>query len=86
MIDSLKSHRGYYLSFGVLMFLCVTLILKTANDTDIRMAILFLTGFLYAFWGIVHHLVHHDVSVKIVLEYVLVGALGIVLVLLLSGF
>lgn len=86
MINSLKSHRGYYSSFGILMFLCVTLILKTSNEPSLRMAILFLTGFLYAFWGIVHHLVHHDVSIKIMLEYVLVGALGISLVLLLSGF
>lgn len=85
MINLFKSHRGYYLSFGILMFLCLSLILKTANEPNLKFIAVFLTAFLYAFWGIVHHIAHHDVSLKIVLEYILVGGLGISLVLFLGS-
>jgi hypothetical protein len=82
MKNLLKYHTGYYLSLGAMMLLCMTLIMKTTNEPRLRVAVICLTSFIYVFWGIAHHIVHHDISLKVVLEYVLIGIIGTVLVLL----
>lgn len=85
MVNLFKSHKLYYLSFTALMLLCLALIFKTVDTPDVRFIVLLLTVFLYIFWGIAHHILHHDVSLRIVLEYLLVGGLGISLVLFLGS-
>jgi hypothetical protein len=82
MNNLLKSHIGYYLSLGSLLLICVGLIFTAGNQPAVKMAILVMTAVLYVIWGVAHHAVHHDISAKIVVEYVLIAALGMVLVLL----
>lgn len=81
------SHLGYYISliiillFGVLLTLLVT-------DRQLQMEIVVLTALFYIVWGILHHFINHDLSMKIVIEYILIGALGLAAVffLLKGGF
>lgn len=40
-----------------------------------------ITSLFYVGWGILHHFVHHDLNAKIVVEYVLIGSLGMTVVL-----
>lgn len=82
MKNLLKYHTGYYVSLGILMFLCLTLLLKSYRIPEYKTIIIFMTAFLYAFWGIAHHIIDHDISLKVVIEYVLIAALGIALLLL----
>jgi len=44
------------------------------------MGIILLCGIFYVVIGIIHHLLAHDISSKIVLEYVLMATLGISIV------
>lgn len=37
------------------------------------------TALFYVIWGIVHHFVDHDLSVKIVIEYLIVAIFAIVI-------
>lgn len=85
MKNLLKYHTGYYLFFGVLMFLCLTLLLKSYRTPEYKIIIIFITAFLYTFSGIAHHIIDHDISFKVVIEYVLIAALGIVLLLLIAS-
>ncbi len=81
MKNLFKYHTGYYITLGVLMFLCLTLLIKSYQIPEYRIIIIFMTAFLYTFWGIAHHVIDHDISLKVVLEYILIASLGIILML-----
>jgi hypothetical protein len=34
----------------------------------------------YIVWGIVHHYIHHDLTVSVVIEYLVIASLGMVIV------
>lgn len=44
------------------------------------MAIIIFAACFYVFWAVIHHLMHHDLSGKVVVEYVLIAMVGISLV------
>ena len=68
---------GYYSVFLLMAALGFYLLMANADSEQGRMTIVVLLAFFYVVWGLLHHYIHHDISTKIVLEYVLVGALGI---------
>jgi hypothetical protein len=79
----LESHISYYASLIILLALCCALILRTAKQPGFQLIVIILTAFLYIIWGIAHHKSYHYISLKIVLEYVLIGLIGMGLMLLL---
>lgn len=44
------------------------------------------TSVMYVLWGIVHHAIQKDLHHKIVIEYMLIGAIAIVLLVTILGF
>ena len=83
----LEKHLGYYFSLvAILFFGFLTVIFL--QDKSSQLLVLILTALFYILWGIIHHHLHHDLTAKIVVEYVLMGALGIsaVFLLLKGGF
>ncbi len=44
------------------------------------------TAFAYVVWGIIHHALQKDLHQKIVVEYILIGAIAIVLLVTILGF
>lgn len=77
MIQRVKAHLGYYSVFLLMACLGFYLLLVNVGSEQGRVTIVVLLAFFYVVWGLLHHYIHHDISTKIVLEYVLVGALGI---------
>lgn len=77
MIKKIKTHLPYYTVFLLIGVLGFWLLALNAHDPQGRMVVIVLLAFFYIIWGLLHHYVHHDISTKIVLEYVLIGALGI---------
>ncbi len=75
-------HKAYYLSLSVIFIMGLALMLVAKHNPQLRMMAILMMAFFYVLWGIVHHILDHDMSVRIVIEYVLLGALGIVLALL----
>lgn len=82
MMNMFKDHLGHYISlitvFAVGLFFIVSL-----GDKQAQVLIAAFLTFFYVLWGIFHHLMHHDLSPKIVVEYVLIGSLGLSLILFL---
>lgn len=76
-----KKHFLYYIFLIFLLSLGIFLTIQTGYDRQLQFIIIILTAFFYVILGILHHLFEHDLSSKIVLEYVLMGALGISVVL-----
>lgn len=65
------------------MILGVTLILQASYDKSFQAVLVVFTSFIYALLGILHHYFEHNISVKIVIEYVLISTLGMAIILLL---
>lgn len=78
-----KKHWGYYLSLLGILFLGIFLAIQASPDRQLQMLTVILTTFFYVAWGILHHFLNHDLTVKIVIEYLLIGSLGMAIILFL---
>lgn len=78
-----KKHIGYYLSIAVILALVFFLVINTAYDKGLQMMMVILTALFYGGWGILHHFINHDITAKIVIEYILMGSLGVTIALFL---
>lgn len=50
-------------------------------DKQFQTGVIIAVGVSHVVWGIVHHLIHKDLSLEVVLEYIMVAILGITSVL-----
>lgn len=86
MFRKLKKHVGYYTSLFLIFFLGFILTVLATPDIRLQSIIILLTVFFYVLWGILHHLINHELTIRIMIEYVLIGVLGIgILFFMLSG-
>ncbi|OGH42629.1 MAG: hypothetical protein A3H79_03020 [Candidatus Levybacteria bacterium RIFCSPLOWO2_02_FULL_36_8b] len=83
MTENLKKHTIYYLSLLTILVIGIYFALNTSYDKTLQTVIIVLTVLAYIIWGIMHHLANHDLKMKIVVEYVLVGGLGLSIILFL---
>ncbi len=70
------SHVGYYVSL-IAILLFGFILASLSSDKHLQMVIVILTALFYVIWGILHHLINHDLTAKIVVEYILIGSLGL---------
>lgn len=73
-------HFGYYISMLLIFFLGFLASIVSYPNLPLVFTVLVLTVVFYVIWGIVHHKINHDLSPKILLEYLLIGFLGISLI------
>ncbi len=83
IFKEVRKHVVYYASLFAILSFGFFLASIDASDKRLQMAITVMTAFFYVSWGILHHLVNHDLTLKIVVEYILIGSLGITIVLFL---
>lgn len=72
-----KRHLGYYLGLVIVLLAGVLLISQTLHDLNLVMGVTIFMSAFYVGWALLHHFIHHDIHAKIVVEYVLIGMLGI---------
>lgn len=77
-----KKHVGYYLSLIGVLLVGLVGIYMVGVDNQLRMTIVMAMATFSIFWGVLHHYIHHDITAKIVLEYVLIGSVAISLAFL----
>lgn len=73
----IRQHLLYYSTMTGLQVLGFFLVLDAAPRIGVQMVLVVVTSIIYFFWALLHHYLHHDLHRKIVLEYMLVGLLGI---------
>lgn len=83
MHSCFKTNIGYYFSLALILILGFFLSLETWDNQQIQFVVIAMTAFFYVGWGILHHLIYHDLTAKIVIEYVLIGSLGMTVILFL---
>lgn len=80
MFRQLRRHRFYLGSLLLIQLFCLLLILAANGNEALQMKFVVLAALAYVIWGFVHHKIHHDLHAKVVIEYVLMGFLGIAII------
>jgi len=79
MLQDVKKHKVAYSLLAILATVFLGLIYTFRSTPYILMLVTFSFGLLYFVWGVVHHLIEHNLSGRIMLEYGLVTALGLII-------
>ncbi len=73
----MKKHLFYYIAL-ILMCLLSVLLVKVVNfSKQEQFFIVVFLGFFYAVWGVLHHVLHHNLRPRIFIEYIVIAILGI---------
>lgn len=80
MKQKIKEHLFYYVSLFVVIALGVILALQFSYSKQMQMLVVVMTTFFYVGLGILHHRENHDLTAKIMVEYTLIGGLGMTIV------
>lgn len=80
MVKLLKKNSIYYTLLLSVMISGFGVFLSLANNPQLQMITVVLLSFFYVGFAVLHHYLTNDLSVKVVIEYVLMAALGITLV------
>lgn len=77
MFRKFKKHLGYYVSLIIILFLGLILVNLASPNIKLQGLIIVATVLFYVVWGVLHHSINHEIMPKIVVEYILIGLLGI---------
>ena len=80
MLDNMKKHLGYYLSFLVILVGSIYLIFQNQGDKNLILIFVSLFAGSYIIWGLLHHIVHHSLTLRVVIEYIVVASLGVAVI------
>ena len=75
-----SKHLPHYLSLLGIFILGVLGFVIFSYDKGFQIAILAAIAISYVVWGIIHHSIHKDLYLAVVLEYIAVAILGFVIV------
>ena len=77
MRKKIKKHLLYYISLITMLLLGLILVVLANPNLRLQMLIIFGIIILFILWGGAHHLKNHQLTGRIMVEYILVGLLGI---------
>jgi hypothetical protein len=78
MIDLKKNLSHYFSLFGILIFTFVGFFVFS-YDKNFQLAVIGAASVGYFTWGVVHHLIHNDLNLQLIIEYGVVACLGFVI-------
>ena len=61
------------LGFSLVMFSLLQ------GKSELQLMVGFIASLSYVMWGVIYHVIEHDLYPKVVVEYILVAAVGLVL-------
>ena len=80
MMKDFTKHLSHYVPlFGLLAAGFVAFWLFS-YDRVFQIATVISTALAYVLWGIVHHYIHRDLNVSVIVEYLVIASLGLVVI------
>ena len=79
-LQRVVKHLPHYLPLVGILFFGFWGFYTFSYDRIFQLAVAVGVAFGYVTWGVVHHYVHKDLYLEVVLEYIFVSILGLVLV------
>lgn len=80
-----KERRLHFLILLLILGGGLAMFYYARGDAPLQLAIGMVTAVSYVAWGLVHHAMQRDLHKKIVIEYVLIGTLAVMLLLIILG-
>jgi hypothetical protein len=77
MYKKFKKHIGYYFSLLVILLSGLILVFLLSPNIKLQVVIVLITIFFYILWGVMHQFLNHELTTRIMIEYILVGLLGV---------
>ncbi len=81
-----KANVIHLLILAVMLLLGAWTFLAVTPNVSLQLLVGISTAVAYVVWGIMHHAIQKDLHQKIVIEYILIGAISIVLLVTVLGF
>ncbi|MBI3980823.1 hypothetical protein HY345_02385 [Candidatus Microgenomates bacterium] len=81
MTKEIKKYLFHYLFLAIILFFGVVIFMMVGFDKTLQLNVAILTIASYFLWGIIHHFLKDDLHIKVVIEYLLITALSLILVL-----
>ena len=76
----MKTRLFHYFVLAVILLGGIFMFFSSQGNTGIQLIVGTITAISYILWGIIHHLINHDLNVKIVIEYILIGVFGLTII------
>ncbi len=80
----MKKHKWYYIVLLTVLLNGLVLGMYASYDRQLQVVIFSFTAFCYVSFSLIHHIEEHNISSKIVIEYVLIGSFGLAMLLFLT--
>ncbi|MFH1863823.1 MAG: hypothetical protein ABIJ85_02870 [bacterium] len=80
MVKNFFHHLPHYLILFGILFAGLLGFFVFSYDRAFQVIIAIAVAVSYVFWGIMHHIIHKDFHISIVVEYLLVASLGLIVV------
>ena len=80
MIKRIARDLPHYISLFGLLFISFMGFFVFSYDRVFQQSITIAMGVSYVAWGVIHHYLHRDLHLSVVLEYMAVAVVGIVIV------
>ncbi|MDP3917900.1 MAG: hypothetical protein Q8Q30_01865 [Candidatus Woesebacteria bacterium] len=74
-------HMPHYISLIFIFIAGIIGFYVFSYDTNFQIGVAFALASAYVSWGIIHHTIHKDICLAIVIEYITVAILGMVITL-----
>lgn len=79
MLKRMSEHTIYYIAL-IIMFSLSFFLAHSSSDRGFQIGVIIVTTFFYVLWGIIHHIINHDLHTKIMVEYILIGTFGLTII------
>ena len=75
----MTKHLPHYFSLIGIMAATVVGFFVFSYDKNFQLAIITAASISYFAWGLVHHMIHRDLNLQIMIEYAVIASLGFVI-------
>jgi len=79
-MKKLAKHLKHYLPLLGILIIGGVGFVNFSYDKQFQAAIVISTALSYFVWGLIHHYLHRDLHIQVVLEYLAIAILGVVVV------
>ena len=81
MMKRIAKYLPHYLSLAGILIAGVAGFLVFSYERAFQIAVDIGLALAYVAWGIIHHAIHRDLHLSVVIEYIVVASLGLVVIL-----
>ena len=82
----MKQSVFHFLVLAAILIIGIFTFIYVRPNTTLQLYIGIITAVAYVLWGFIHHAIQKDLHQKIMVEYLLIGAIAIVLLVTMLGF